>query len=491
MFVAEYNIIMGAIIGRNKEVDELKQLVQSQRAEFVAIYGRRRVGKTFLVDEALREDITFRHAGLSPVDENGNANKTKEQLLHFYHSLLLQGWKGRSRPKNWLEAFFFLEQHLQSIDTGARQVVFIDELPWMDTPRSGFITALEAFWNGWACHRPNMMLVVCGSANSWMLDNLVNNHGGLYGRTTYEIKLTPFALTECEQFYESRGIQMSRYDIAQANMILGGIPYYMGYFTRGKSLAQNIDNLFFAPNAKLKDEFTKLFCSVFTNPDEMMRIVRYLATKRKGYTREEIAKGTHLSYNGDLSKWLKALVASDFIVSYVPFGESARNVHFRLTDPFCLFYLKFVDGQSEMDEAFWMNNVDSQKINSWRGFAFEDLCLRHVDAIKRALQIGGISSSQSAWAVSGDDQQEGTQIDLLIARKDNVVNMCEMKFYSEEFAVRTDYHKKLVHRTNVLQPHLSRKIVIHSTLVTTFGLTYNQYSGDFTNVVTLEDMFKE
>ena len=481
---------MSTIIGRTKEVDELKQLVQSGRAEFVAIYGRRRVGKTFLVDEALREDITFRHAGLSPVDENGKKNNQKEQLLHFYHSLLLQGWKGRSRPKNWLEAFFMLEQHLQGIETGERQVVFIDELPWMDTPRSGFITALEAFWNGRACHRHNMMLVVCGSANSWMLDNLVHNRGGLYGRTTYEIKLTPFTLTECEQFYESRDIQLSRYDIAQANMILGGIPYYMGYFMRGKSLAQNIDHLFFAPNAKLKDEFAKLFSSAFTNPEEMMRIVRFLATKRKGYTRENIAKGTQLSCNGDLSKWLKALTAGDFIVAYVPFGESARNVHYRLIDPFCLFYLKFVDGQTEMDEAFWMNNVDSQKINSWRGFAFEDLCLRHVDAIKRALQIAGISSSQSAWAVNGDDEQEGTQIDLLILRKDNVVNMCEMKFYSEEFTVGTNYHKKLVHRTNILQPHLSRKTVIHSTLVTTFGLTYNQYSGDFTNVVTLTDLFE-
>lgn len=480
---------MSAIIGRNKEVDELKKLVSSPKAEFVAIYGRRRVGKTFLVDEALREDITFRHAGLSPIDENGKSNNMKAQLLHFYHSLLIQGWKGRSRPKNWLEAFFMLEQHLQTIDTGARQIVFIDELPWMDTPRSGFITALEAFWNGWACHRTNMMLVVCGSANSWMLDNLVNNHGGLYGRTTYEIKLTPFTLAECEQFYQSQGIQLSRYDIAQANMILGGIPYYMTYFTRGKSLAQNIDNLFFAQNAKLKDEFTKLFASVFTNPEEMMRIVRYLATKRKGFTRECIAEGTNLGCNGHLSQWLMALVASDFVERYVPFGESKRNEHYRLIDPFCLFYLKFVDKQSEMDDAFWMNNVESPKINSWRGFAFEDLCLRHIGAIKRALQIAGISSSQSAWAVNGDDQQEGTQIDLLIQRKDNVVNMCEMKFYSEEFSVNKSYHMRLVHRMNTLVEKVSRKTVIHSTLVTTYGLAYNQYFGDFVNVVTLDDLF--
>lgn len=482
---------MSAIIGRNKEIDELQQLVASQKAEFVAIYGRRRVGKTFLVDEALKENITFRHAGLSPIEENGKSNNTKAQLLHFYHSLLIQGWKGRSRPKNWLEAFFFLEQHLQSVDTGVRQIVFIDELPWLDTPRSGFITALEAFWNGWACHRDNMMLVVCGSANSWMLDNLVNNHGGLYGRTTYEIKLSPFTLAECEQFYSSQGIQLSRYDIAQADMIFGGIPYYMNCLIRGKSLAQNIDNLFFRQNAKLKDEFTKLFSSVFTNPEDIMSIVRYLATKRKGFTRENIANGAHLHYNGDLSRWLKALVASDFVERYVPFGESKRNEHYRLIDPFCLFYLKFVEGQSVMDDAFWMNNVESPKINSWRGFAFEDLCLRHVGAIKHALQIAGVSSSQSAWAVSGDDLQEGTQIDLLIQRKDNVVNMCEMKFYSEEFVVNKSYHMTLVRRLNKLMENVSRKIVIHSTLVTTYGLAYNQYFGDFVNVVTLDDLFSD
>lgn len=482
---------MSAIIGRKNELKELQQQYTSSKAEFVAVYGRRRVGKTFLIDEALNGKITFRHAGLSPVDEKGKANNLKQQLQHFYQSLQIQGMRKSHCPKNWLEAFFMLEQHLQSIDNGKRQVVFLDELPWMDTPRSGFVTALESFWNSWACHRSNMMLVVCGSANSWMLDNLVNNHGGLYGRTTYEIKLSPFSLFECELFYKSKGIQMSRYDIAQANMILGGIPYYMNYFVKEKSLAQNIDSLFFEANAKLKQEFTRLFESVFTKPDEMMRIVRFLASRRYGYTREEIANGAHIGFNGDLSKWLNALVSSDFIERYVPFGESKRNEHYKLIDPFCLFYLRFVDGQKEMDPSFWMNNVQSPKINAWRGYAFEDLCWRQIGQIKRALQIGGISSTQSAWSLPGDDAQDGTQIDLLIARKDNVVNMCEMKFYSEEFCVDKTYHKTLVHRANMLVEYLSRKTSIQNTLITTYGLQYNEYSGDFGHVITLDDLFKE
>ena len=465
---------MGTIIGRNKEQKELLHQYNSGKAEFVAVYGRRRVGKTFLVDETLNGKITFRHAGLSPVDEKGKANNLKQQLQHFYQSMQLQGMRKSHCPKNWLEAFFMLEQLLQTIDTGERQVVFLDELPWMDTPRSGFITALESFWNGWACHRANMMLVVCGSANSWMLDNLVNNHGGLYGRITYEIKLSPFTLRECELFFQSRGIHMSHYDIAQANMILGGIPYYMNYIVREKSLAQNIDSLFFHPNAKLGNEYNRLFASVFSKPEEMMRIVRFLSSRRYGYNRTEIVSGTRLANNGDLTKMLQALVTSDFIECYVPFGESKRNPHYKLIDPFCLFYLRFVDGHREMDSSFWMNNIQSIRINAWRGYAFEDLCWRHIDQIKRVLQIGGVSSTQSAWAVSGDDTQDGTQIDMLITRKDNVVNMCEMKYYNKEFASNKKYHDTIVNRRELLEESIQKGMVVHSTLITTYGLKYNQ-----------------
>ena len=333
------------------------------------------------------------------------------------------------------------------------------------------------------------MLVVCGSASSWMLDNLINNHGGLYGRTTYEIKLHPFTLTECEEYFRGKGIRLSHYDIVQSYMIVGGIPYYLGYMKKGLSLAQNIDQLFFADGAKLHDEYDRLFASVFSNPEQMKRIVQLLAGRRLGFTRKDILSKTGLDDCGSSTRMLKALEMSDFIRPYVPFGKSLREVYYKLIDPFCLFYLKFVHTRKEMDPEFWMHNVTSASINSWRGFAFEEICFNHVDKIKKALNILGVSSRQSGWAVIGDDDTEGGQIDLLIERKDNVVNMCEMKFYSELITISKAYHAKLVHRQNLLMKNLSRKTVVQPVLVTTEGLAYNEYSGIFQNVVIIDDLF--
>ncbi len=480
---------MSSIIGRDKEIKELVELYNSDKSEFVAVYGRRRVGKTFLIDEALKGKITFRHAGLSPVDEEGKKNSLKDQLKHFYFSLQMQGMKKSKCPSSWMEAFFMLSQLLEAKDNRKRQVVFLDELPWMDTPRSGFITAFEGFWNTWGCHRDNLMLVVCGSANSWMLDNLVNSHGGLYGRTTYEVKLSPFKLGECEQFLKKKGIRMSRYDIVQSYMVLGGIPYYLGYMKKGLSLAQNIDLLFFEKDAKLRNEYDRLFASVFSNPEQMKRIVGFLGTRRMGYTRQEILSKVGLDDNGLSSKMLKALVASDFIQPYVPFGMSKHNEHYKLTDPFCLFYQKFVEGCTEIDPKFWIHNVTSQSVSSWRGFAFEEVCLSHVRQIKQAINILDVSSSQSSWALKGDDDTEGGQIDLLINRKDNVVDMCEMKFYNEDYTVTKSYHAKLVHRENLLQELLPKRASVHHILVTTYGLKYNEHSGIFQHVITIDQLF--
>ena len=480
---------MDRVIGRKQEAGELLELLESNRAEFVAVYGRRRVGKTFLVDETLGRYITFRHTGLSPIDENGKQNLMKDQLQHFYHSLLSQGMKKSHKPASWLEAFYMLEMHLQNIDNGSRQVVFIDELPWMDTPRSKFIMALEGFWNNWACHRHNLMLVVCGSANSWMLNNLVNNHGGLYGRVTYEIRLMPFTLKECEDFFQSRGVKMSRYDIVQSYMMLGGIPFYLNYFKKGLSLAQNIDRLFYASNAKLRDEYDRLFASVFSNPEEMKRIVACLSTRHAGYTRQEILKKTEIDDSGSATKMLKGLEASNFILRYHPFGKGKREECYKLTDSFCLFYLRWVEGHNSMNPDFWMLNQASPSVSSWRGIAFEEVCLSHVQQIKAGLGISGVSSEQSAWALKGNDDKEGTQIDLLINRKDNVVNMCEMKFYGEEFTVTKAYERKLAHRQILLSEMVNRRTVIHPTLITTYGLSYNEYAGAFVHTLTIDDLF--
>ena len=477
------------MIGRKKEAAELNNLYEDGKAEFVAVYGRRRVGKTYLVDETMAGRISFRHTGLSPVEGRSlNTSPAKAQLQAFYYSLLQHGMKKSHCPKDWLEAFFMLEMLLNKKDDGERQVVFIDELPWMDTPRSGFITGLEAFWNGWACHRKNLMLIVCGSANSWILNKLINNHGGLYNRVTREIKLEPFSLSECEQLLQDKSVIFSRYDIVQSYMILGGIPYYLNYLNKGKSLAQNIDDLFFKKNAALRGEYDRLFSSVFTSPEIMRKIVEFLSTKSAGFNRNEIVEGTGISNGGMLSEALNSLMVSDFIMKYVPFGMSKREEHYKLIDPFCIFYLRFVRNMDVLNTSFWLENVNAPAVVSWRGYAFENVCFNHIERIKSALGIGGVSTKQSAWSKREDDEM-GTQIDLLIERKDNVVNMCEIKFYSDEVVIDKNYDRILRHRAGLLSKEISKKQIIYNTLITTFGLKRNEYSGIFTNVLTLDDLF--
>lgn len=475
------------MIGRKREIKELNNLYDNGRAELVAIYGRRRVGKTYLVDETFEGRITFRHAGLSPADEDAKG-LLRAQLDHFYNSLILQGMETGKRPDNWLDAFLLLEQYLQSIDDGSRQLVFLDELPWLDSPRSGFLTAFEGFWNTWGCHRKNLMVIVCGSANSWVLDKLVNNHGGLYGRVTYEIKLSPFTLRECEEFYHSRGVHFSRYDITQSYMVFGGIPYYLGYVNKELSFAQNVDNLFFARSAVLKNEYDRLFDSVFTNPEAIKSIVQLLYTRSSGFSRKEITEKLGISDGGTLSRNLNALITSDFVIKYVPFGRSKRDEHYKLTDPFCMFYLHFVKSQNKTNEKFWQQNTVSPAIVSWRGYAFEHVCFNHIEQIKHALGISGVITEHSAWSQRADDK-DGMQIDLLIERSDNVINMCEIKFTSNDFNVDKSYYKVLLSRAERLREMVSPKISVQSTLITTYGLKHNEYSSAFNNVITMDDLF--
>lgn len=477
------------MVGRKQEVKELNRLYNRDRAELIAIYGRRRVGKTYLVDETFKDKITFRHAGLSPADEDSKG-LLKLQLDHFYNSLDIQGMKKCEKPSNWLDAFLLLEKFLESKDDGSRQVVFLDELPWLDTPKSGFVRAFEAFWNTWGCHRSNLMVIVCGSANSWIQDKLLNNHGGLYNRVTYEIKLSPFNLKECEDLYKSNHVTMSRYDIVQSYMIFGGIPYYMGYINPELSLAQNVDSLFFKRNAVLREEYNRLFASVFVNPDAVKKIVQLLYTRNAGFTRKEIVEKLKITDGGRLSGNLNALISSDFIVKYVPFGYGKREEHYKLIDPFCIFYLHFIMNQKKVNEKYWQQNITSSPVSIWRGFAFENVCFNHIAQIKQSLGISGVITETSAWSKKEDDT-EGTQIDLIISRNDNVINMCEIKYYSGEFKLNKEYYEKILRRQSILSERVSPKMSIYNTLITTFGLAHNEYSGAFTSVVVLDDLFKE
>lgn len=473
------------IFGRKTVIQRLERLYSSKKAEFITVYGRRRVGKTFLVRELFAGRMCFYHTGISPV-ELSDEELQQRQLTAFYQTLNKSGAKMPSAPKDWFEAFEMLRIFIESLPKNKRQVVFIDEMPWMSTPRSGFITAFENFWNGYGAGNKNLMLIVCGSAASWMSENLINNYGGLYNRLTAQIHLHPFTLDECKEYYKSLKINIDKYSQIQSYMIFGGVPYYLSLFQKGDSLAQTIDRLFFAKDAELKEEFDRLYRSLFKNYADCIAIVQLLAKRRIGYTRKEIAEATKLPYGGGLTKTLKSLELSDFIVSYIPYGQSSRQTMYRLVDFFSIFYLTFVDGNKTSNPHFWSENQNSPKLTAWRGFSFEGVCFAHIDKIKSALGISGVNTEIASWKTK--NSVDGAQIDMLIDRADNVINLCEIKFYNGDFVIDKAYDRNLRNKIAAFTRETTTRKSIHLTLITTYGLAENEYFGNVQKVITMEDL---
>lgn len=477
---------MATIIGRRKEQAELLHFYERKQAQLVAVYGRRRVGKTFLIRETFKNQFAFYHTGLSPL-ELQDENLFDAQLRAFKDSLNRYGMEVEERPKDWMVAFRLLRELIEAKPSDERIVVFIDEMPWMDTPRSGFVTAFEHFWNNWGSGQDNLMLIACGSASSWIKDKLVGATGGMFDRTATDVQLEPFSLLESEQMLALNGVELSRYDLAEVYMAVGGIPYYLNQLIPGLSASEQIDRMFFGRKAKLVDEFDKLFNSTFSNSVKSKQIVLYLATRHSGYSRTEISEKIGVQ-GEDLTRLLRSLEAADFIQKYQPFGNTARQLQYRLIDHFCWFWLKQVDGLSR-SEHYWRDNCDSSATRAWRGIAFEELCLAHIAQLKNGLGIAAVATEASAWIVPGTEEQKGGQIDLILSRKDNMVHVCEMKCYSDLYQVDSDEDMKIRHRVTLVREKVKKTASVQPTLVTTFGLKPGKYSGIFKRVVVLDDLF--
>ena len=467
------------IIGRKEEKQKLEEVFSSKNSEFVAIYGRRRVGKTYLVRETFSDKFTFEIAGLA------NAS-TKEQLLNF--SLTLKGLTDEylKTPANWLEAFRQLIDFVQRSQI-KRKILFFDEMPWMDTPRSGFLTAIEHFWNSWASARRDIVLIVCGSATSWIINNLINNHGGLHNRLTHTIYLKPFTLSECEQYFKWRKIDFSRYQIAEIYMVIGGIPYYLSKIGKGLSIAQNIDSLFFIEKASLKNEFTNLYAALFRDSDDYVKIVKALSKKGMGLTRTEISNFTKITCGGGLTKVLQNLEHCGFIRKYHSINKKTRNVLYQLLDSYTLFYFKYIQNNEYNDEHFWTNSLDTSQHNAWTGYAFEIVVLQHAAEIKKALSIAGIQSAISAWR--SEYSKPAAQIDLVIKRKDGIINVLEIKYNNRKYTITKDYEENLRNKIAAFKAETHSRQAVHLVMVTTFGLNKNKYAEIAQKELTIEDLF--
>lgn len=468
------------MVGREKEQRRLRELADSGEAEFVAVYGRRRVGKTYLVRETFDGDFTFCHAGMARV---GMA----KQLQAFRSSLKEWGDGHCPRLTNWIDAFDRLKQVIKECDL-PRKIVFIDEMPWMDTPKSGFVPALEHFWNGWASARKDVMLIICGSATSWIIDKVLKNKGGLHDRVTEQIPLEPFTLRECELYAQSRGLDYTRRMVTECYMALGGIPYYWRMLRRGMSPAQNLDELFFSPRGQLRFEFDELYASLFKRKEPYVKIVTALGTKTGGLTRDELLTAAGLSDGGRIGRYLEELESCGFIRRFRSLGKKTKDAVFQVMDNYTLFHLRFV--ANEDGGRQWTDRLESADYYSWAGCAFEHVCLQHVRFIKRALEIGGVKTSEYSWrGIAADGRR--AQIDLLIDRNDGIVDLCEMKYTKDAYALSEDEWNRISRRRGALRGVLPPAKAIHVVMVTARPMVRNAWSKEVMGFVTEDDLFKE
>ncbi len=474
---------MATIIGRVDEQRILETCYKSDKAELIALYGRRRVGKTYLVKTYFKEKFDFYVTGIY--------EGTKAEQLRFFNKQL-SDYSGVPYPQvdNWFDAFDQLKHYISNLKR-EKVVIFIAELPWLDTPRSRFIKAFELFWNSWAADQPRIKLIVCGSATTWMISHLLGNKGGLHNRVTRRIKLSPFSLAETEAYLKSQGIVWNRYQIAEAYMIMGGTPYYLQMLQKGYSLSQNIDYLFFSENAELRNEYGFLFRSLFNDSSIYRSTVELLSKKAKGMTRAEMMKTLKLPEGGTFSEVLENLCNCDFIRKYSAFGKKERDVLYQLTDLFTLFYLRFVKNSNGRDERLWSNMIDSPERRTWCGYSFEQLCLHHIQQIKNRLGISGIQSDVCSWTLPANDEHKGAQIDLLIDRKDQIINLCEMKYSTGEYEITKRYNDEMQERRELFRSQTKTRKALHLTMVTTYGVKENPYSGMIQSQVIMDDLFKE
>ncbi|MEN0048509.1 MAG: ATP-binding protein [Bacteroidota bacterium] len=473
-------------IGRKPEQAILREALASKEAEMVAVIGRRRVGKTLLIKTVYDERIVFQIAGTQ------HASK-QDQLQVF--SYQLQEYVGLDeqvkKPKNWLEAFHFLIQFLKTKKSERKQVVFFDELPWLATKRSGFLSALSFFWNNWAVNQ-NIVVVICGSAASWMIQKVVNHKGGLHNRVTRLIQLYPFTLAETEAYFQSRNVSLNRYHITQLYMAMGGIPYYLKEVKSGEGAVENINRICFSPTGLLRKEFTRLYVSLFKNSENHIAIIRALATTWRGLHRNEIIQLSKLSDGGRIKRILEELEQSGFISLYYPFGKKKNGLIYRLTDEYSLFYLKFIETKKTLETEVWQKLSQTQTYKSWSGYAFEGICLKHIAQIKKAMSIGGVYTETTSFYKKGTEESQGTQIDLLIDRNDQVINLFEIKFYNAPFEISKAYALNLRTKLGIFQQATKTRKQVFINLISSFPLIPNKHSiGLIDKALTLDDLFED
>jgi len=473
------------ITGRIAEQKVLGLRLSTNEPELIAIYGRRRVGKTYLIRTFCNDSMVFEMTGIHEAT-------MKTQLENFSQALQLatQSVLPLTIPTTWLQAFMMLNTYLRSVPSDRAAVIFFDEFPWIDTHKSGFLQAFDHWWNASASKNSHLKVIICGSAASWMINKIINNRGGLHNRVTQTIRLLPFTLGETQAYLRNKGVVLDLYSQLQLYMAMGGIPYYLRNVNPGESTTQIIERLCFAKDGPLKNEFNNLYKSLFAHSENHERVIRVLADKAKGLTRNEIIDECGFTSGGTTTRILGELEESGFITPYVPFQKRANEGLYKLSDEYSLFYLKFIEHAKDTEDGSWIRQYGTRAYMIWTGFAFESVCQKHVSQIRRKLEIGGVLTNTATWRHAPGKGAQGAQIDLLLDRQDHCINICEIKFSGSEFMIDKKYAMDLDNKVNVFRTETRTKKTLFLTMITTYGVRKNEhYLGRIQAEVLMEDLF--
>ena len=470
-----------AIIGRREEIRELEKCEKSKKSELVCVYGRRRVGKTYLVEQSFANLFAFRATGV----ESGN---TRTQLKSFYQRLVEAGDTERRVPQDWFEAFSRLERILAAENIRrsihGKRIVFFDEFPWFATPRSDFLEAFGEFWNRCGTAQGDFLFIICGSATSWIIKNILEDTGSLYNRVTSQIFLRPFSLRETELYMESRVFGWSRRQIVECQMIFGGLPYFFDLLNPDESLTWNINALIFKPHALLRHESKKLLEATLKKSPAYNDILKCLSSHYYGMQKNACFASLDIS-QGTFSRAVEDLIKCGYVHESVDRYSKGHPLRLQLIDPFLLFHYNFLEKGYSETTRFEDFKSDTGRYNNWRGHAFEILCMYHIDHIKNALGISGVRTNSYAWV----SEKNEAQIDLVLDRDDGIVNICEEKYTDTAFAVSAEYEERLLKKMDIYRAETKTKKALKIVMICTENLAGTANTEHITRVLTLDDLF--
>lgn len=482
------------IIGREREKRVLQEVLRSPRAEFLAIYGRRRVGKTHLIKNYIDSTphLFFHVTGFK-------GGTLKEHLEAFSKQLGQTFYEGAPiAPRTrWLDAF---EDLTQAMEKQKKTIVlFFDEFPWMATPRSRLLMALEYYWNRYWVFDAKIKLIICGSATSWVIEKIINNRGGLHNRVTRTIHLRPFTLYETKLYLEANRIRLKHKQILDLYVVLGGVPLYWSFVRKGNSAVDVIDELCFRGDGPLVDEFSRLFSSLFEDPKPYVDLIRIIAQHRYGIGQAQLIQEAKKTHGGRIGHRLKQLEEAGFVTCLLPYAHRSKGLYYQVDDEYSLFYLRWIEPNARTiqkkrtNSGFWLSQSSRPAWKSWAGLAFESVCFKHIEQIRETLKIDP-GSLAGSWRFQprGQVKQEGAQIDLLFDRPDDAITVCEIKNSSTSYAIDKAYAEKLLKKLDVFRKQTRTKKQLFLVMITTHGLKPTMYSEEIiSKEVTLEDLFRK